>query len=221
MTRPHVYRTRCLTAASLLALAACTPVGTADDPSSPPSEAPRSSTTEPDLQAPSLHVLDAPPGYERDAVVQELSSDWSDILIAEDGCTLAARGMTADGVAPDLRAASVEQVQAMASTDGAGTPEATDREMVTSGAGEGNDPAHTLMLVSSDWTTDDQAVRGLARVTNVQHHDGSQSSQTLALRFTCPGQMIDGAEWDAVAAVIRPVMHGQVNPDDPWAGIAG
>ncbi|QOR72174.1 hypothetical protein IM660_08060 [Ruania alkalisoli] len=219
MHRRSVSRSRLLTPVVLLTLVACTGTGSGHDAPLPNSD--ESSTTGADPQTLSLHVLDAPPGYERDGVVQDLSSDWSNVLIADDGCTLAARGVTADGVTPDLRAASIEQVQAVASTDGAGTPEATDLEMVTSGAGEGNDPAHTLMFVSSDWTTDDQAVRGLARVTNVQHYDGSQSSQTLALRFSCPGEEIDEAEWETVASVIRPVMHGQVDPDDPWAGTAG
>ncbi|SED88746.1 hypothetical protein [Ruania alba] len=207
------------TSAMVLALTACTGAGSGDDGSPTPSQTPESTAAETDTQSPSLVVLEAPAGYQRDDVLESLSSDWSDILVADGGCTLAARGETSTGVTPDVRTASVDEVRAMATADGAADPGTADLELVTSGAGEDNDPARTLMFVSADWMSGDQAVRALARVTTVHDYDGSESSQTLALRFSCPGGAIDESEWETVAAVIRPVMHG-VDENDPWADVA-
>ncbi|UFU04259.1 hypothetical protein LQF12_06670 [Ruania suaedae] len=199
---------------ALLALAGCS----GEEPPSSQSEAPTATdATEPQEELPSIAVLEAPTGYERSGVLVDLGTEWTDVLVAEGGCTLSARGASTDDVADDVRAASFDEVAAMAEADGAPDPGTAERELVTSGAGEGNDPAHTLMVASGDWTTGEESVRGLARVANVQHYDGSRSSQVLALRFGCPGEAIEESEWEAAASVIRPMMTGHVGPGGPWS----
>lgn len=106
----------------------------------------------------------------------------------------------------DMRAASEQRLAQIATADGATLEEATDVDLTTQGAGEGNEAQHVLTLVSADWQTGDGAVRGLSRVGNVVLHDGSLVSQWLELTFTCTGEL-DEEAWTAVIDDVRPVME--------------
>ncbi|WP_147919032.1 hypothetical protein [Ruania zhangjianzhongii] len=164
---------------------------------------------------PDVDVLTTPDGFE-DVAPDQLSTEWTPLVTGED-CVLVGRaGQSADPV-EDLRAASVAAVRDIASAGGADPAEVTDLELVTSGSGEGNDPAATATFASADWTGDSGAVRAASRVQNLLSYEGTGSSERLDLTFTCTDGSLDDAAWEAVMADVRPSLSW--GSEEPWRDI--
>ena len=169
-------------------------------------------------QVPSVWVLDAPSGFQTQGPAGPgEAGKWKELLTGEGGCTLSARGNVAEKPVEDMRSASVELLQSVAEADDAQAEDARDLTLVSSGAGEGNDPKSTLTFVSADWAAGDAMVRGASRVMDLMNPDGSMSSESLTIRFSCPGDAIDEDAWAAVTQDIRPVLHSGSPEDEPWA----
>src|SRR5690625_2271276 len=201
----------------------CTPSGAAEETSSPvPDEAAATgsgpaATDAPaggEIPVPTVRVLTTPPGF-TDVMPAELTDQWADIVTSPE-CVLAGRAGTTTEAVDDVRAASVQRLQQIAAQDGASLGDATDIDLTTQGAGDGNDPHQVLTLVTADWQSGDDAVRGLSRVGNLVRPDGSLVGQWLDLTFTCPGE-IDEQGWTAVVDGLRPVM--QRPGDAGWDGL--
>lgn len=168
-------------------------------------------------QVPSVWVLDAPSGFQTQGPAGPgEAGQWQELVSAEGGCTLSARGDVAEKPVEDMRTASMELLQSVAEADDAEADPVQDRTLVSSGAGEGNEPKSTLTFVSADWAAGDAMVRGASRVMSMLNYDGSMSSKSLALRFSCPGDTIDEDAWEAVTQNVRPVLHSGSPEDDPW-----
>src|SRR5699024_8124238 len=183
-------------------------------------EAPASSDAPSDAQhdqVPSVWVLDAPSGFQTQGPAGPgKAGQWKELLTAEGGCTLSARGDTAEKPVEDMRSASVELLRSVAEADDADAENARDVTLVSSGAGEGNEPTATLTFVSADWAAGDATVRGASRVMNVLNYDGSRTSESLTLRFSCPGAIIDEDAWETVTQHIRPVLHSGSPEGEAW-----
>ncbi|WP_022919123.1 hypothetical protein [Ruania albidiflava] len=209
-------------AALLLLAAGCTSSGASEETSSPaPDEAAATgsgpaATDAPaggEIPVPTVRALTTPPGF-TDVMPAELTDQWADIVTSPE-CVLAGRAGTTTEAVDDMRAASVQRLDQLAAENGASPDDATDIDLTTQGAGEGNDPHQVLTLVTGDWQTGDEMVRGLSRVGNLVQYDGSLVSQWLDLIYTCTGE-IDEEVWTAVIEGLRPVM--QVG--EGWDGLA-
>lgn len=203
-------------------VAGCSPSGADEEGTSPaPDEtvatgsapAATDKPTDQDIPVPTVRVLSAPPGFE-DVMPEALTDQWTDIVTGSE-CVLSGRAGAQTDAVDDMRAASVQRLQQIAAEDDATVEAATDVDLTTQGAGEGNDPHHVLTLVTADWRSGDNMVRGLSRVGNLVRPDGSLVGQWLDLTFSCPGE-IDEEAWTAVIDDVRPEM--QVG--EGWDGLA-
>src|SRR5690625_1910665 len=204
-------------------VAGCSSSGAAEETSSPaPDEAVATGSgtaatdapAEGDIPVPTVWVLTTPSGF-TDVMPAELTDEWADIVTSPQ-CVLAGRAGTNTEAVDDMRAASVQRLDQLAAENGAALDDATDIDLTTQGAGESNAPHQVLTLVTGDWQSGDEVVRGLSRVGNLVQPDGSLVGQWLDLTFTCTGE-IDEEAWTAVVDDLRPVM--QLLGDAGWDGL--
>lgn len=163
---------------------------------------------------PAWVVLTTGAGF-TEAGADDVPDGWVPLLVHEDGCNLAGRGLQVDEPVQDSRTGSIAELGEL--KDAAGVDAHTDVEedfIVSGGVGESDDV--TLPFVMTSGTDNGEEVRLAARTGVRVHHDGEMTTDVLHLRFGCPDSIAEDL-WDDVREGLRAdISAAGATEADPW-----
>src|SRR5690625_4807880 len=137
------------------------------------------------------------------------------LLVHDDGCALAGRGVHVESAHEDSRRESQALLEEMMDDDGAHLGEFAEADFIAS-AGIGEDDDVSLPFLVADAAGEGEGTRYAVRAGVRLDYDGEVTTDVLQIRMDCPGS-IDAGVWDGAREMLRPRLATMgVSEDDPW-----